>query len=198
MKLITIKYLCTTIVITYLLSGCGTGQQDQQKEETLQTDISAQSADPIEDKLKEMGITLYKVTPPSANFVKAVRSGNLVFLAGHGPETPTGEMVAGKLGKDLTVEEGQQAAQYVGVTLLTSLKAEIGNLDKVKKIVKVHGMVNATPDFTDHSKVMNGFSDFIVKLYGDERGKHARAAVGMSSLPNNIPVEIEMIVEVED
>ena len=151
----------------------------------------------IEAKLEAMGITLYDMPPPTANFVRAVRTGNLVFMAGHGPMKPEGGSVTGKLGQDLSIEEGQQAARYTAIALLSSLKQEIGDLDKVSRIVKVHGMVNGTTDFTQQPQVMNGFSDFIVEVFGD-KGKHARAAVGMGSLPGNIAVEIEMIVEVED
>ncbi|MEO0330209.1 MAG: RidA family protein [Bacteroidota bacterium] len=150
----------------------------------------------IEQKLEEMGVTLYEMPPPTANYVRAVRSGNLIFLAGHGPMKSDGKNVTGKLGKDLSVEEGQEAARYTAIALLSSLKEEIGDLDQISRIVKVHGMVNSTPDFTDHSQVMNGFSDFMVELFG-ELGKHARAAVGMGSLPGNIAVEIEMVVEVK-
>lgn len=151
----------------------------------------------IEQKLAEMGITLYELPTPTASYVRAVRSGNLIFLSGHGPMKPDGSNVTGKLGQDLSVEEGQQAARYTAIALLSALKEEIGDLDRAQRIVKVHGMVNATPDFTDHSQVMNGFSDFMVEVFGDA-GKHARAAVGMGSLPGNMAVEIEMVVEVTD
>ena len=144
-----------------------------------------------------MGITLYKLPAPTASYVRAVRSGNLVFLSGHGPMKPDGTNVTGKLGQDLSVEEGQQAARYTAIVLLSALKEELGDLDQVRRIVRVHGMVNATPDFTDHSLVMNGFSDLMAEVFG-EVGKHARAAVGMASLPGNIAVEIEMVVEVAD
>lgn len=150
----------------------------------------------IEEKLADLGIELGDPTPPTANYVRAVRTGDLVFLAGHGPDKPGGGQVIGKMGEDLTLAEGQEAARLTGISLLTSLKEEIGDLDKVERIVKATGMVNATPDFTQHSQVVNGFSDLMVEVFG-QRGKHARAAVGMSSLPGNIPVEIEMIVEVE-
>ena len=143
-----------------------------------------------------MGVALYDLPAPTGNFVRAVRSGNLIFLAGHGPRKPDGSNVVGKLGKELTVEEGQAAARYVAITLLSALKNEIDDLDKVQRIVKVHGMVNSTPEFTDHPQVMNGFSDFMVEVFG-ESGKHARAAVGMASLPGDIAVEVEMIVEVK-
>jgi enamine deaminase RidA (YjgF/YER057c/UK114 family) len=150
-----------------------------------------------EQKLKEMGITLKTPVPFTGSIVKAVRTGNLVFLSGHGPVKPDGEMMQGKLGTELTVTEGREAAKLVGIELLTSLKAEIGDLSKVKRLVKVLGMVNASPEFNQQPQVMNGFSDFMVEIFG-EKGRHARSAVGMGSLPGNIAIEIEMIVEVED
>ena len=161
------------------------------------TNCIAQSAktDP-ENRVKELGIRLTEPAAPTANFLKAVRIGNLVYLAGHGPDKPEGGQVIGKLGSDLTIEQGQEAARLVGISLLSSLKKEIGNLNKVKRIVKVLGMVNAVPTFTNHSQVINGFSDLMVQIFG-ENGKHARSSVGLSSLPANIPVEIEMIVELK-
>jgi enamine deaminase RidA (YjgF/YER057c/UK114 family) len=130
--------------------------------------------------------------------VRAVRTGNLVFLAGHGPARPEGGYITGKVGKDLTQEEGYEAAKVVGLALLSSLKKEIGDLSKVKRIVKVLGMVNCTPEFGNQPEVINGFSDLMVKVFGEEKGKHARSAVGMMALPRNISVEIEMIVEIEN
>ena len=148
-------------------------------------------------KLKELGITLPAPTAPVANYVKYVRSGNLVFLSGHGPDlTAKGSYITGKLGKDLTIDEGYTAARVTGISLLATLKAAIGDLSKVKRIVKVLGMVNSTENFIDQPKVINGFSDLMVAVFG-EKGKHARSAVGMISLPMNIAVEIEMVVEVE-
>ncbi|MDE2731793.1 MAG: RidA family protein [Bacteroidota bacterium] len=156
-----------------------------------------QQADP-ETRLEELGITLGPPPQPVANYVSSVRSGNLVFLAGHGPRLPEGGYVAGKIGPEMSVEEGYEAARLTGIALLASLKAEIGDLNKVVRIVKATGMVNTTPDFTDHPAVINGFSDLMVDVFGPERGKHARSAIGMSSLPINIAVEIEMIVEVTE
>lgn len=150
----------------------------------------------VETRLEELGIELPEPGTPVANYVNAVRTGNLVFMAGKGPRRPDGTNMEGKLGADLTIEEGYEAARLVGINQLAALKAEIGDLDRVVRIVKVLGMVNAAPDFTDHPKVINGFSDLMVEVFG-ERGKHARAAVGMGSLPSNIAVEIEMIVEVD-
>jgi len=143
-----------------------------------------------EKRLKDLGITLSPVTPPMANYVNAVRTGNLLFLAGKGPGA-----VSGKLGREFTVDQGYQHARAVGLALLAVMKAELGTLDKVKRVVKVLGMVNAVPEFTDHPKVINGCSDLLVEVFA-EAGKHARSAVGMGSLPMGIPVEIEVIVEV--
>ncbi|MFM7329013.1 MAG: RidA family protein [Bacteroidota bacterium] len=155
----------------------------------------SQSFDP-ELRLKELGIELFPPTKPMGNYVKAVRTGNLIFLAGHGPTFADNTNITGKIGKDLTLEQGAAAARQTGIALLSTLKGEIGDLKKVKRIVKVLGMVNCTESFTDQPKVMNGFSDLMVQVFG-ERGKHARSAVGMYILPSNIAVEIEIIVEVE-
>ena len=149
-----------------------------------------------EAKLADLGITLGTPSSPVANYVNVVRTGNLLFLAGKGPTQANGELITGKVGGELTVEQGYEAARVTGINQLTVLKAELGNLNRVKKVVKVLGMVNAVPEFGDHPEVINGFSDLMVEVFG-ERGKHARAAVGMGSLPRNIAVEIEMIVEVE-
>lgn len=149
-----------------------------------------------EAKLKELNIDLFKPAAPMANYVRAVRTGNLIFLAGHGPTRADGTNIQGKVGKDLTIEQGYDAARQTGIALLSTLKSEVGDLSKVKRIVKVLGMVNCTEDFKDQPKVINGFSDLMVAVFG-EKGKHARSAVGMYALPSNISVEIEMIVEVE-
>lgn len=149
-----------------------------------------------EAKLKELKIELFKPQAPIANYVKAVRTGSLVYLAGHGPTKADGTNITGKVGKELTLEEGYAAARQTGIAILSSLKAELGDLSKVKRIVKVLGMVNCTDSFTDQPKVINGFSDLMVEVFG-EKGKHARSAVGMNALPSNIAVEIEIIVEVE-
>lgn len=150
-----------------------------------------------EQKLKELGIELPPVSKPIANYVSAVRTGNLIFLAGKGPSKADGTYITGKPGKDLTIEQGYEAAKLTAINQVTALKAAIGDLSKVKRIVKVLGMVNCDADFKDHPKVINGFSDLIVAVFG-EKGKHARSAVGMCSLPMNMAVEVEMIVEVED
>jgi enamine deaminase RidA (YjgF/YER057c/UK114 family) len=151
----------------------------------------------VEKKLKELGLELPDVPKPMANYVTAVRSGNLVFLSGHGPVKEDGALITGKVGNGRTWEQGYEDAKRVTLGLLSSLKAEIGDLDKVRRVIKLLGMVNCTPDFGDQPKVINGASDLLVELFG-EKGKHARSAVGMNALPLNISVEIEMIVEVED
>jgi enamine deaminase RidA (YjgF/YER057c/UK114 family) len=158
--------------------------------------ISAVAQVDYDKKLKDLGITLMQPSKPIANYVKAVRTGNLVFLSGHGPVRADGTYVTGKVGKELTIEEGYDAAKLTAVGLLSTLKAEIGDFNKVKRVVKVLGMVNCPAEFTDHPKVINGCSDLLVAVFGD-KGKHARSAVGMNSLPMNTSVEIEIIVEVE-
>ena len=162
----------------------------------LFSSLAAQKTN-FDKKLKDMGIELITPPKPIANYVRAVRTGNLIYLAGHGPTRADGTNITGKLGKDMTIEQGYEAAKQTGIALLSTLKGEIGDLNKVKRIVKVLGMVNCTADFTDQPKVINGFSDLMVGLFG-EKGRHARSAVGMISLPNNIAVEVEMIVEVEN
>ncbi|MEN8248737.1 MAG: RidA family protein [Bacteroidota bacterium] len=151
----------------------------------------------VEEKIASLGIELKEPGKPVANYVNSVRTGNLVFMAGKGPQKPDGTNVTGKVGIDLTIEEGYEAARFTAIQQLAALKAEIGDLNKVVRIVKVTGMVNCSPEFTNQPEVVNGFSDTMVEVFGD-RGKHARAAVGMGSLPRNIAVEIEMIVEIQD
>lgn len=156
--------------------------------------VSAQQVD-YEKKLKELGIELPTPAKPIANYVKAVRVGNLLFLSGHGPAKGDGSNINGKVGKDLTIEQGYEAAKFTAIGLLATLKAELGDLGRVNRIVKVNGWVNCTPDFVDQPKVINGCSDFLVSIFG-ENGKHARAAMGAVALPGNMAVEIEMIVEI--
>lgn len=148
----------------------------------------------IEQLLKEKGIELPEVPKPVANYVPAVRTGNLVFLSGHGPQK---HIPAGKVGKELTLEQGYEAARNTALCLISTLKNFLGDLDKVVRIVKLTGFVNCSEDFKDHPKVVNGASDLFVEIFG-EKGKHSRSAVGMYQLPNNIPVEIELIAEVSN
>jgi len=150
-----------------------------------------------EKKLKDLKIELLKPAAPIGTYTKAVRVGNLIFLSGHGPLKADGTYMTGKVGKDATLEQAFMAARQTAISMLSTLKAEIGDLNKVKRVVKVLGMVNCTESFTDQPKVMNGFSDLIVSIYG-EKGIHARSAVGVISLPANMIVEVEMIVEVTE
>ena len=151
-----------------------------------------------EDRLAALGLELPDAPSPIANYVPAVRTGNLLYLSGSGPAArPDGTSPKGKLGADLTVEEGYEAARLVGLNLIARLKAELGDLDRVKRVVKLLAMVNSSPDFNQPPAVANGCSDLLVEVFGDA-GRHARSAVGMATLPNDIPVEIEMIVEIED
>jgi len=148
-----------------------------------------------EEKLKDQGITLTLPPQPIANYVRAVRTGNLLFVSGHGPYNDGKIKMMGKIRKELTVEEGYQVARNVGLNCLATVKAALGDLGKVKRVVKLLEMVHCTEDFKDQPKVINGCSDLLVEVFG-ETGKHARSAVGMQALPNGIPVEIEMILEV--
>ena len=149
-----------------------------------------------EQKLKELGIVLPESPKPVANYVRAVRTGNLLFVSGHGPYNDGKILISGKLGKELTIEEGYKTARNVALNCLASIRASLDSLDKVRRVVKLLGMVNCTEDFKDQPKVVNGASDLLVEVFG-EGGRHARSAVGMQALPNQIPVEIEMILEVE-
>jgi len=150
-----------------------------------------------EQKLIDLGIELPNIQKPLASYVDAVRVGNIIYLSGKGPKKSDGTFITGKVGTEITVEEAIKAAELTAINQLAALKNEIGSLNKVKRIVKVFGMVNCTSDFTQHPFVINGFSNLMVEIFG-EKGKHARSAVGMNSLPFNISVEIEMIVQVED
>ena len=150
-----------------------------------------------EARIKELGITLPQPAKPVGNYIPGVRVGNLLYLSGHGPVRVDGQPTArGKVGRDLSTEEAYKVAREVGINLLGSARVILGSLDKVKRIVKVLGMVNSADGFGDQPKVINGFSDLMVEVFG-ENGRHARSAVGMAELPMGIPVEIEMILEVE-
>lgn len=149
----------------------------------------------VEERISELGIELHiPNAPPGIKIELATRSGNLVYLSGNGPG---GDKFIGKVGKDLTIEQGYEAARSTAINHLSVLKATVGDLNKVVKIVKVLGLVNATTDFTEHPKVINGYTDLMIEVFG-ERGKHARSAMGMGSLPRNMACEIEAIVEVNE
>lgn len=161
------------------------------------TALGAQTAPATpEAKLASLGHALPKTSAPIANYVPAVRTGKLVFLAGHISRGADGKTITGKLGRDLTVEQGAAAARHTALAMLATLKNELGELSKVKRVVKVSGFVNSVENFTQQPQVMNGCSDLLVAVFGD-KGKHARAALGMSALPVDAAVEIEMIVEIE-
>lgn len=186
-----LKAIHLPILLFSLLLGCGQPMGPIEEEENPMSEFNP------EQRLKDLGIQLYVPDPPVANYVLAVRAGNLVFLSGHGPRKPEGGFLIGKVGPEMDLKQAQEAARLTAISLLSSLKAEIGNLNKVKRVVKVLGMVNSNESFRDHPQVINGCSDLLVSVFED-RGRHARAAVGMGSLPFNIPVEIEMVVEVEE
>ena len=150
----------------------------------------------VEARLDSLNIELSTPKPPVANYVHVVQTGNLLFLAGKGPKDASGKNIVGRLGDDMDIDQGYQAARRIGIAQLSVLKNHLGDLNKVKRIVKVLGMVRCTDEFTQQPSVVNGFSDLMVEVFGD-KGKHARAAVGMSSLPGNMAVEIEVVVEIE-
>jgi len=183
------KYLVVSLL---LLAGCSGQVKQENKAEDLYTYD-------VEERIKELGIELVSPKlPPGVKIVQAVRSGNMIYLSGNGP-LATGDRkgYVGKVGKDLTVEEGYAAARSTAISQLAVLKNEIGDLNKVVRIVKVFGMVNCEPTFTEQPQVINGYSELMLEVFGD-RGKHARSAVGMTSLPWNIACEVEMIVEVQN
>jgi enamine deaminase RidA (YjgF/YER057c/UK114 family) len=152
-------------------------------------------ADTPESILRTLGIELHELPAPGANYVPSVRVGSLVFISGQVSGTPTAT-IKGKLGKNMNIEQGQEAARLCAINLLANFKARLGDLDKVKRIVKLTGFVNCTPDFEDVHKVMNGCSDLLTDVLG-AKGKHARSAIGMASLPLGYAVEVEAIIEVD-
>ncbi|MEI6265538.1 MAG: RidA family protein [Sphingobacteriia bacterium] len=158
--------------------------------------LSASAQSPESNLIKE-GIVLPQLSSPVANYVNVTRVGNLLFLSGKGPLKPDGTYITGKLGQELNIENGYAAAKLVAINQLAVLKNELGELNKIKRIVKVLGLVNSSSTFYDQPKVMNGFSDFMVLILG-EKGKHARSAIGTNTLPFNMAVEVEMIVEVDN
>ncbi|MET3905844.1 enamine deaminase RidA (YjgF/YER057c/UK114 family) [Bradyrhizobium sp. S3.3.6] len=157
----------------------------------------AQGATNPEARLKEKNITLPQAPSPFYNYVNAVQVGNLLFLSGNTPYAPGGWKFKGKVGKDLTVQEGYDTARQVGLIMLAEVRDALGSLDRVKRVVKVLGMVNSADGFVDQPRVINGFSDLMVDVFGEAKGKHARSAVGVAGLAVNSAVEVEMIIEVE-
>jgi enamine deaminase RidA (YjgF/YER057c/UK114 family) len=150
-----------------------------------------------ETRLQELHLTLPPPPKPVAKYKTAVQAGNLLYVSGHGPLHPDGtSFTNGRVGADLTLEQGKEAARLVGLAILSTVRNTVGSLDKVKRLVKTLGMVNCTADFKDHPKVINGFSELMAEVFGDDAGVGARSAVGVGSLPMNIAVEIECIFEV--
>ena len=182
----TIKVALGVVILWLLTLAIAAGQSS----------IESNAYNP-EARLAALGIELPPAPEPVANYVNGVRTGNLIFLAGKGPKRSDGSELRGKLGADVTIAEGYEGARLTAINQLAVLKEMLGDLRRVKRVVKVLGMVNSHPDFVEQPAVVNGFSDLIVEVFG-ERGRHARAAVGMASLPRGQAVEIEMIVEVED
>src|SRR5438876_2522323 len=150
-----------------------------------------------ETRLKELQLTLPTAPKPVAKYKPAVQVGNVLYVSGHGPAKVDGNSpVVGRVGDDLTLEQGKEAARLVGLAILSTVRNTLGSLDRVKRLVKTLGMVNCTPEFKDHPKVINGFSELMAEVFGEDAGVGARSAVGMGSLPSNIPVEVECIFEV--
>jgi len=150
-----------------------------------------------EARITELNLTLPPAPKPIATYVSAVRQGNLLYVSGHGPLNPDGSLHLGKLGAGLEIESGRLAARQTGLAILATVRANLGSLDKVVRLIKVLGLVNSTPDFIEHPKVINGFSDLMVEVFG-EPGKAARSAFGVAALPNGMAVEIEAIFEIKD
>ena len=149
----------------------------------------------VEARLKSLGIELPKSPSPLANYVPFVITGNLLYLSGQGPREADGPFHTGKVGQEVTIEQAYQDARLTGLNLLAVMQGALGELDRIERVVKLLGMVNGTPDFLEHPQVINGCSDLMVEVF-EEKGRHARSAVGMGSLPNNITVEVEAIVEI--
>jgi enamine deaminase RidA (YjgF/YER057c/UK114 family) len=150
-----------------------------------------------EQHLRDLGLEIPPVPPAVANYVGAVQVGNLLFVSGHGPFKDGEATFIGKLGRDLEIEQGREAAQLVALNMLATIKEAVGDLDRIQRVVKLLVMVNSMPEFGDQPKVADGASDLLVGVFGDERGKHARSAVGMGALPFGISVEIEGIFQLE-
>ncbi len=149
-----------------------------------------------ESRIQELHLVLPGAPKPVAKYKTALLVNGLLYVSGHGPLRPDGKMVQGKVGADLTLEQGKEAARVVGLAILSTVRHHLGSLDRVKRLVKTLGMVNSTADFRDHPQVINGFSELMAEVFGEDGGVGTRSAVGMGSLPANIPVEIECLFEV--
>lgn len=153
--------------------------------------------DPIEQRLQDLGLQLPRPPSPIGTYVPGVAVGNLLFMSGCGPRRADGSAITGKVGDGLTEQDGYEAARLVGLNMLANIQAVLGSLSRVRRVVKTLGMVNCAPSFGAQPKVINGFSDLFVQVFGEERGKGARSAVGMGALPGQIAVEVEMILEID-
>jgi enamine deaminase RidA (YjgF/YER057c/UK114 family) len=151
-----------------------------------------------ERRLVELGLELPPAPKPMGTYVPGVRVGNLLFMSGLGPRRADGSMIQGKLGAGLTIEQGREAARLVALNMLANIRATLGSLDRVERVVKTLGMVNSAPDFDQHPKVIDGYADLFVEVFGPDRGRGARSAVGMAALPMQIAVEVETILQVRD
>jgi enamine deaminase RidA (YjgF/YER057c/UK114 family) len=149
-----------------------------------------------ETRIQELHLVLPSAPKPVAKYKTAVLVGNMLYVSGHGPLKPDGKMISGRVGADLSLEEGKEAARQVGLAILSTVRSTLGSLDIVKRLIKTLGMVNATADFKDHPQVINGFSELMAEVFGDDAGVGSRSAVGMGSLPGNIAVEVECLFEV--
>lgn len=150
----------------------------------------------LEERIRELGLALPPPPRPVGNYLPGVLAGNLLFMSGVGPRRADGSAVTGRLGDGMTVEQGYDAARFVGLNMLANIRAVLGSLDRIERVVKTLGMVNCTPEFDAMPRVVNGFSDLFVELLGEERGRGARSAVGMAALPGGIAVEVEMVLQV--
>ncbi len=180
-------YVIGFFIAILLQPSCMSPDRDSPKEPMESVDYAS--------RLDSLGITLISIQPPVANYVHVVQTGKLLFLAGKGPGLGDGTLIRGKIGLDLTQEEGYEAARHVAINQISVLQDYLGDLNRVKRVVKVLGMVNCVDGFENQPEVINGFSDTMVAVFG-EKGRHARSAVGMNALPRNIAVEIEAIVEI--
>lgn len=152
---------------------------------------------PFDSRIRELGLTLPKPPRPMAKYRPALQVGNMLYVSGHGPVQPDGSPITGRVGADLDTARGKEAARVVGLAILSTVRNTLGSLDRVRRLVKTLGMVNSTPEYSDHPQVINGFSELMAEVFGEDAGIGARSAVGMAALPGNIAVEIECIFEVE-
>lgn len=151
-----------------------------------------------DEEFEKLGLTLPPAPAPGGVYKPCLIDGNHLYLSGHGPVQNDKSLIIGRIGRDLTMEEGKDAARQVGLTILATIKANLGSLNRVKRVIKVLGMVNSTPDFERHPYVINGCSELFAQVWGPDNGVGTRSAVGFGSLPDNIPVEIEALFELED